>query len=605
MSAITLVIVYLFQENTIHKHKAVIPEHFQTTLHQQVKNEAAEISEYIKFIQCRENILQHFRTSDKKELYSSVEETYKRLNKNVDLTHMYFIKTDGTILLRVHDYNRDGDFVDRTTFLKARESQSLFYGLEFGIKKNYTLRVVKPWIVDGELIGYVELGKEIDKLISKTAKLLETQIYMAVKKEVFADSPEYVKERLREKSATSEHYIVYNTFTVPQEMESIIDGTILHSDIALQEKEYFISRALLSDVSGKELGYFVFLSDITLEHTIMYNAIKILSIVLLLVATILLTSGYIVIQRKERSINTLTSELNTQKENLANFNSRLQKLFDLQKNMVILTNTTELHMANQAVYDFFGFKDLSDFLKHHKCICERFVPNDNFFHLGKVAEGKSWVETIKSMAQIKHVVAMQDKDLESRAFRITVNEFDKREYIISFTDISDTVIERNKLERQVTHDKLTGALNREFFDREIDLIIKEADPQMLGVVLCDIDHFKHVNDTYGHNRGDIVLKQLVQIVQGAMRREDYLIRWGGEEFIILMKVDTIESLQKATDHIRTIIEKEHFEEIDNITCSFGATLHLNGEEQIIETIERADQGLYRAKKSGRNQVQVM
>ena len=122
--------------------------------------------------------------------------------------------------------------------------------------------------------------------------------------------------------------------------------------------------------------------------------------------------------------------------------------------------------------------------------------------------------------------------------------------------------------------------------------------------MCDIDHFKDVNDTYGHNRGDIVLKDFTTVIRDSVRDTDYLIRWGGEEFIVLMKVNCIDSLEKATEHIRQSIENYHFEEVDNITASFGITLYIQKEE-IIDTLERIDKALYKAKDNGRNQVQVI
>ncbi|MEA2091943.1 MAG: GGDEF domain-containing protein, partial [Campylobacterota bacterium] len=118
------------------------------------------------------------------------------------------------------------------------------------------------------------------------------------------------------------------------------------------------------------------------------------------------------------------------------------------------------------------------------------------------------------------------------------------------------------------------------------------------------DHFKLVNDTYGHNRGDVVLKDFTNIIKNSIRDSDYLIRWGGEEFIVLMRVNAIESLCRTTENIRQRIEDYHFEEVDKITSSFGLTLYLEGEE-VTKTIERADKALYIAKENGRNQLQVL
>ena len=577
---------------------------FTKYLNEKVDSEAAILSEYMDFIQNMDDVAQQFQAFDKQELNNSIKEIYNRLNKNVNLTHMYFIKTDGSVLLRVHDYEKDSDIVKRETFKKAKELQSLYYGLEFGLKKNYTLRVVKPWFVDGKLIGYLELGKEIDKVIDDISKYLKTYIYLAVKKEIYSVSPKFVKENIKHKIATNDYYIAYNTFTVLSQMESILNNNINLEDIEFQNKDYFVSKTTLSDVSGKDLGYFIFLSDVSLEHSIMFHSAKLLAIVLFVVSSFLVIGAYILIKKREGSINTLTSKLHEQKEELSHFNIKLQKLFDLQKNIIITTDGKKLQMANQAMYDFFGFDDIEDFRKHYNCICDRFVNNDDFFHLGKVPEGQNWIETIKDFSGDKRIVAMLDNNMESYAFSVSVSEVEKGDFIVSFTDISNTIIEHKKLQLKVTHDKLTNALNREFFDNNINLIIEEVKPHRLGVIICDIDHFKNVNDTYGHNRGDIILKEIVTSIKGSIRQEDYLIRWGGEEFIMLMKVDTPDALKKSVEHVRKQIEKQHFEEVGNITASFGATLYQDDEE-ILECVARADKALYMAKENGRNQVQIV
>jgi len=604
MSSLVVLSVIYIQEDSIHKNKESISKEFTKNLNEKVSAEAVVIGEYIDFIQSVDDISDLFLIQDKKELNNALKDIYDRLHKNVEITHMYFIKNDGTVLLRMHDYGRANDIIGRTTFKKSKESQSLFYGLEFGPKKNYTLRVVKPWIIDGRVIGYIELGKEIDKIINELSHSLNTHIYLAVKKEIYKNSSEFVKNSLSSKVETSNHYIVYNTSSIPQEMESILNGSNSYNDISHDNSEYFVAKEPLSDISGQDLGYFVFLSDVSLEHSVMYGSIKVLSAILFLISIILISGGYYLLHKRERSIFRLTSKLEKRKTDLETFNVKLQKIFDLQRNIVIITDGKKLTMVNKAMFYFFGFDDMDDFSKHHNCICDRFVVNDNFFHLGKVPEGETWVNTIKDLPGDKRIVAMLDHDLMSHAFSVSVNKFEDGNFIVSFTDISNTMIEHSKLKRKITLDKLTGAFNREFFEINIDLIIKETYPSNLGIILCDIDHFKRVNDTYGHNRGDIVLKEFTGIIKSSMRENDYLIRWGGEEFVILIKVNNIKLLKKVTENIRKCIENYNFDEVGRVTSSFGATLYIDGEE-ISTSIARADKALYIAKDNGRNQLIVL
>ncbi|MDD5401594.1 MAG: diguanylate cyclase [Sulfurimonas sp.] len=604
MSLFTVFAIIYAQENSIHESKKNTPALFTKYLNEKVDSEAAVLGEYIDFIQNMKNVTEQFKASNKQELNNSIKEIYDRLNKNINLTHMYFIKPDGTVLLRTHDYEKDSDIVERTTFKKAQELQSIYYGLEFGLKKNYTLRVVKPWYVDGKLIGYLELGKEIDKVIDDISGFLETHIYLAVKKEIYKDAPTFVQEELKQKVETANHYISYSTFDIPHQMKSILTNDINLNDIEFKKNTYFVSKSMLSDVSSKDIGYFVFLSDVSLEHTLMHYSAKIVVIILTIISSALIIGAYILIQKKERSIYLLTSELNGQKEELSHFNVKLQKLFDLQKNIVIITDKKKLIMANQTMYEFFGLDDIESFFKHHNCICEKFVNDDEFFHLGKVPKDQNWVKAIINLSGDKRIVSMLDYNMTPHTFSVSANEFEEGSYIVSFTDISYTMMEHKKLQLKLTHDKLTNALNREFFDNNINLIIEETKPHRLGVIICDIDYFKNVNDTYGHNRGDIVLKILVNTINESIRQEDYLIRWGGEEFIILMKIDTLNSIEKRVEYIRKQIEKQYFEEVTNVTASFGGTIYKE-DETITQCIERADKALYTAKENGRNQIKIV
>ena len=119
----------------------------------------------------------------------------------------------------------------------------------------------------------------------------------------------------------------------------------------------------------------------------------------------------------------------------------------------------------------------------------------------------------------------------------------------------------------------------------------------------DIDYFKMVNDTYGHDVGDKVLKQFVNVIQKSSRKDDLLIRWGGEEFLLLTKVKSIDNAKKVLENIRNAISQASFEGIKHMTCSIGATNYKEN-ENIEESFKRADDALYEAKNNGRNQVQI-
>ena len=286
---------------------------------------------------------------------------------------------------------------------------------------------------------------------------------------------------------------------------------------------------------------------------------------------------------------------------------KLQRFIDLQKDIVILTDGFELDFANRTLLDFFGYESLEAFKADQKCVCDRFVEHDNFFHLGKVApDDAHWIASLLRLKPELRTVSMIDHENEPHAFTVSINTFDDPGlYVVSFTDISGTVIETLSLKRRVMHDKLTGAYNREYFEHYCRANIDrfDANGKRSAVIFFDIDHFKRINDSYGHNVGDRVLRDLVTTVRHSSRDEDVTVRWGGEEFLVLAAVETLENAASLAEHLRLAIEGYRFPDVGRVTCSFGVTLHRSG-EPLVETVERADRALYKAKHLGRNRVEA-
>lgn len=170
--------------------------------------------------------------------------------------------------------------------------------------------------------------------------------------------------------------------------------------------------------------------------------------------------------------------------------------------------------------------------------------------------------------------------------------------------VTDELEEANKKATRLAEiDYLTQTFNRvkanEILEREIKWC-QRFDVEF-SIILLDVDYFKEVNDTYGHNVGDEFLVELVKIIKAQIRNTDMLIRWGGEEFIIAMPATGLEGAKVIAERIRTEIERTLFSKAGHQTCSFGVCSYKKGEE-IKEMVERADQALYIAKRSGRNRI---
>ncbi|BBP42428.1 sensor domain-containing diguanylate cyclase [Thiosulfativibrio zosterae] len=293
---------------------------------------------------------------------------------------------------------------------------------------------------------------------------------------------------------------------------------------------------------------------------------------------------------------------NRTQEKLAQEN--LQKIIDLQDNIVILTNGATMSFANNSFYEFFQYNDLNHFLLKHQCVCEFFLPNPKFFSLEKVPEGELWSNIISKLPLSQRKVLIKNpKTLQIHAFNVHTNPFDDLRNIIVLTDITNSIKELDELRYQSQHDPLTGLYNRNFIDHHFSLLSQGATAKgrQLALILFDIDHFKNVNDNFGHNCGDEVLKTLSKQVGERLRGSDVLIRWGGEEFIILSEVSHPEQATQLAETLREIIANIKYNCVESVTSSFGVTL-TQKLETLTPTVERADQALYQAKEQGRNRV---
>ena len=172
-------------------------------------------------------------------------------------------------------------------------------------------------------------------------------------------------------------------------------------------------------------------------------------------------------------------------------------------------------------------------------------------------------------------------------------------------DITERKQLENKFERLATIDELTQVFNRTKFQEVIKIELERAKRynHPLSMLMFDIDHFKAINDTYGHSVGDYVLQTLAQIAKENLREIDYLVRWGGEEFIIIAPETDLGRAKALAERIRTAIENYRFDQAGKITISFGVTeFKENDTEDTF--IRRADDAMYKAKEKGRNRIEV-
>lgn len=170
---------------------------------------------------------------------------------------------------------------------------------------------------------------------------------------------------------------------------------------------------------------------------------------------------------------------------------------------------------------------------------------------------------------------------------------------------AELAIKNKEMERLSTTDSLTGINNRykmqEIIEAELARTFRHGGS--LALFFLDIDHFKFVNDTYGHQAGDDILRDFVKLVSTNIRKNDFMGRWGGEEFLVLCPETDLNQAEITANKLRQSISRHIFPVAGKVTSSFGVTVS-HVEDTVEKMVARADKALYMAKESGRNRVEV-
>lgn len=548
----------------------------------------------------------------RKKLYSLLKEKYDYFKK-YDVRQLHFHLKNNESFLRFHRPSKYGDNLTgvRSTVEWVNTNHEKIEGFEEGRIYNGFRYVFPLAYTDDEHhkehIGSVEMSFSAHAIAQEFARAHNSKVSFLIAKKV-VDSKVFNDELSNYQPSE------FKSFYYETAIKKQLEKSFKHFDIEkisneqikkINNKIFRGSTFTVSSKDGNTLFTFLPLKNpitkkvvasivLQMDNGILQKQNEFFSLIFWVGAILILLITIFIFREFTLKIKFLDLSL------------KAQRILDMQKSIVIITDGKMIFDVNKKFLDFFGYKTLADFKVDYNCICDHFIEDDNYFHLGKVPKDLIWIEQIENIPEKNRVVLIKDQKGVEHSFTMALSHYRHEYFIVTFTDISGTMQEQFMLESKTLHDKLTDAYNREFFDKRISKIIDEnsKNSRYLAVILFDIDLFKDVNDTYGHNIGDYVLKELVKRINSSIRESDYLIRWGGEEFIVLLSAKSINEARSSAEHLRSMVEHHDFKDVENITCSFGVTLHKEG-ENILQTIERADKALYKSKNEGRNRVTTL
>ncbi len=287
---------------------------FEKKFDDYINEETTMIKSFLSFVSSNQQLYDSFITKNKEKLFDQAQTIYTTLYQNNDITHFYFIEPNGKVLLRVHDYQRDGDIIGRYTYKQAKKTQKIASGLEFGLKKNYTLRVVIPWIVNNKLVGYIEIGKEIDKIILSLSEQLNIQIYFAVNKNEYKNAPPFIKKDLQYLKQTNDHYLVYNTAPIHSSILTFLNNKQNNEWIEIGDNHFVGFTHALKDVSEKNLGEVLHLVDISKQYNDLHNLFIYYIMVIMAVTLAIIIFAYFFYMKKQKELDELLQKVQKEKE---------------------------------------------------------------------------------------------------------------------------------------------------------------------------------------------------------------------------------------------------------------------------------------------------
>lgn len=528
-------------------------------------------------------VIEAFREGDHDKLYELIRPRWGVMQReNGSLMVMQFHNADGTSLLRLHQPGIYGDKIadQRPMVAYAHKTQQNVEGFEEG-RQGLAYRILIPAFDRGVYIGSVEFGIAAPYFTDKIRRFAGYDAFFFVNKTAVGHL-----ERVRS-SIEIENYFGID---IPLRYQPLIQkyaslhATLENDIVEYLNQTYEVNVLNINDHKAKPIGAIVFIRSTDDFNTHVRHMIVASGIIVFILIVII---GFLV----DRIYTYVIQKMS--------FEERYsQMILDSVPSPVIVTDGEYLVAANSSFLGYLNYGSVDSFKQEHACVCEYFETGDTDEYLKSMHDDQRWTEymldhpikTHKAKITVDGITTI----FEVRISVLKVNE--KRRYVVIFNDIST-------MQMQTMTDPLTQIPNRLHFTMVYQhaINIAQRGKERLGVVFFDIDHFKDVNDQYGHLLGDTVLKQIAGIVQQRIRQSDIVARWGGEEFVLLLPQTDLDEALKVAEMLRSVIDEKSFEGVGNVTCSFGVAI-LQEDEDAEHLLNRADELLYEAKANGRNRV---
>lgn len=575
---------FLYHEEQIAAEKALTSSQNIKTVYDSIRKDLEDFYIHRAYANLRSyGIKEAMAERDTQRLYELTLPRYKTLREeNPNLMIMQFHAPDGHSILRMHRKEVFGDDIaSRRPMVKiTHKTQILHAGFEGGIE-GIAYRIIVPFIENNRYIGAVEFGVDPDYIINKLVQTtkMDTLFMLHESRMAAADTQKY------QAGYGGYRFAHLNPFQRPLIEEFVKENPALNQCIIHHNgKDYDVIPIHLVGNDGKPIGLFLCFNDVTMGYQEKLQIIVQSVMVTLIIIMLLL--GII-----EYAFTRMTKKITYQ-------DKYISTILNSQKNIIIVIDDGKIVYVNNAFFDYLQYRTLEEFTQAHRCICELFETTESENYLQPQMEGMVWSEYVLAHKEVEHKAKIT-RNGKTSIFTVDVRRMEYDNVLRQVVVLSDIT----NLNTLATVDMLTKVTNRFEFDKMLghSIAVSKRYGRALCVLLVDIDHFKLINDNYGHLVGDEVLKSFSALLRQQIRQSDIVARWGGEEFIVLLPDTALPSAITMAEALRQRIEVNPFDTVGQLTCSIGVA-EFNTVEAADDLLRRADENLYRAKHSGRNRV---
>jgi len=540
-----------------------------------------------------------FRSAMKSNKLSKIRSYARRLQKS------YQDFTPGLTTLNI--YNTKGQYLfdsskkisskkitalENEVLQEALKVKKLTIGYVSKNRSSYYYSIIKPIYRYKKIIAYVEFGltaENLFKVISKAGQY-RYALYLNI-------SEDKSQKRKAGKIIASNSKI-FTALNVDQKF--IYENANNNKIITYNNKSYLFHQYDIESPFQRNFAQVLMAKDVTKyirdnqETSIRTSLISFGVLLFVYIGIYILFTKLINILLKEE-------------EEIKIKQDQMQVIMDNSNDLITLFHNGELVLANNTMLTFTGLKDLDSLLEGNRNIGHFFEESEDTFSAKESRTNREWIHKLSSLKEEKRVVTIKSKRFGLNYFNVKTKVVpgQPNSIIVIFSNISSIFKKSKKDEYMAYHDQLTNVYNRQYFHQAVEKGIYEASKnhRKSSMIMFDLDFFKKVNDTYGHQVGDEVLIKFAEIINKNVRSKDTFARWGGEEFVLLLcETDKNGALKVANNLVRIVADTE-FETVGTVTCSIGLS-EFQKEDDLESWMIRADEALYKAKENGRNRAEV-